>query len=97
LRVAGKIVRGRGAEAKAIDLAAEVVRNEVAIDLRRDARVAVAEDPLHGAGFAPAIMSRLAVVCRKSWKRMRRTFALGQSFIRCVGQRRTWSSGARSE
>jgi hypothetical protein len=39
-------------------------------------------------GFTPAIMSRLAVVWRRSWKRIWRTLALGQSFMPWRGQRR---------
>jgi hypothetical protein len=49
------------------------------------------------AGFAPAIISSEAVVWRKSWKRIFRTSARGQSFILHFGQRRSSASAACSE
>jgi hypothetical protein len=38
----------RDPESEAIDLRAQVIGDEVAIDLGRDPRIAVAKDPLHG-------------------------------------------------
>ncbi|HEY1959550.1 MAG TPA: hypothetical protein VGH28_28260 [Polyangiaceae bacterium] len=53
------------------------------------------------AAFAPACIKSDAVVCRRSWNRIGRTFAMGQSFgfflPCCVGQRRTPPSAAISE
>ena len=47
--------------------------------------------------LAPFIMSRLAVVWRRSWKRMGRTTGFTQSFRRSFGQRLvSWSAPASS-
>lgn len=62
----GLELRVVGVELQAIDVGAQVVGREVTIHVDREAGIAVAQDRCTATVFAPAIMSKLAVVCRRS-------------------------------
>jgi hypothetical protein len=49
MRTAGKFFGGRRVDLEPIDFAPQVVRLEVSVGFRRDPRIAVTEDSLHGA------------------------------------------------
>jgi len=57
---------GSDAELELVDLFAQVVRNEMTVDLGRDARIAMTHDPLHRERVDAAKSKSDAVVCRKS-------------------------------
>jgi hypothetical protein len=68
----------------------------MAVHLGGDLRVRVPWDPLDSGPFAPRCMSRLAVVWRRSWNRIGRTWGTGHRASPWTGQRRGALSGVAS-
>lgn len=78
VRVSG-VVKVGAEEVDGVALEAEA---DVGVDGGGDADVGVAEEFLDTTSSTPCSRSRVAVECRRSWKRMRRRSALRRSVVK---------------
>jgi|SRR5712691_6597227 len=85
--------RSKRRRRKQVDRLAQVLDDEMAVCARRRLDIAMAQQALHAVSIDALTEEQRSRAVRRSWKRIGRTFAVGQSFIPQRGQARKLAVG----